>query len=481
MTAALPDARTSSPAGAGTHLQKISGNAALPDTVSAAEPAVAFATAFAVTPAAAPVTWRFAPAAEALSGSAIREILKVTEQPAMLSFAGGLPNPAAFPVAAIRAASARVLADDAVGALQYGPTEGYAPLREQIAARLSAAGQATTADEVLITTGSQQALDLIGKAFLCPGATLLAANPSYLGALQAFALYQPRVLDLAADWQNRFDPARTPNVQGGSDSGGEAGKASGNPSGTHSGRKTEPAPPAFCYLTPTFANPDGSTLSSAERQALLARLQAANVPLIEDDPYGDLWIDAPPPPACRTLAPARTLYLGSFSKVLTPGLRVGYVAGPRPVIALLARLKQAADLHTPSLNQRIIAALLADGTLDAHLPALRTLYRQQRDALVGALDRHLRPYADWSAPAGGMFAWLRLKDGRDATELFAAALRQQVAFVPGAPFYFADADRSTLRLAYSTLAADQLDEGLRRLALACRELGQSKQPHRSPT
>lgn len=409
------------------------------------------------TSGAAGTLWRVAPAAQALSGSAIREILKVTEQPDMLSFAGGLPNPAAFPIAAIRAASARVLADDAVGAVQYGPTEGYAPLREQIAARLTAAGQATAPDEVLITTGSQQALDLIGKAFLYPGATLLAANPSYLGALQAFALYQPRVLDLASDWEIDGDPARAPNGNRGDD-----------PSGAPN-RKTALTPPAFCYLTPTFANPDGSTLSPAERQALVARLQSAGVPLIEDDPYGELWIDAPPPAVCRTLAPDSTLYLGSFSKVLTPGLRVGYVAGPRAVIALLARLKQAADLHTPSLNQRIIAALLADGTLDAHLPTLRGLYRQQRDALVGALDRHLRPHADWSAPAGGMFAWLRLRHGLSAAAVFPAALRHRVAFVPGAPFYFADADPACLRLAYSTLPPDQMEIGIGRLAAAIAE------------
>ena len=401
------------------NLQEISSNATL---VTSSNEATAF--------------WRFAPAATALSGSAIREILKVTEQPDVLSFAGGLPNPAAFPLDAVRRASARVLADDATGALQYGPTEGYGPLREQIAARLSAAGQPTAAANVLITTGSQQALDLIGKAFLSPGAALLAANPSYLGALQAFALYQPQVIDLAGDWSAQTAPA---------------------------------AHPAFCYLTPTFANPDGSTVSLADRHRLLARLSAAGVPLIEDDPYGDLWIDAPPPTACRALAPEQTLYLGSFSKILTPGLRVGYVAGPPAVIALLTRLKQAADLHTPGLNQRIVATLLGDGTLDQHLPPLRALYRQQRDALLAALDRHLQPYADWQPPAGGMFAWLRLKDGRDATQLFRTALRHKVAFVPGAPFYFADADPSTLRLAYATLPPAAFDEGIGRLAAALRE------------
>ncbi|KFB66480.1 PLP-dependent aminotransferase family protein [Candidatus Accumulibacter vicinus] len=299
--------------------------------------------------------WHFAPAAAALEGSAIREILQVTEQAAVLSFAGGLPNPAAFPVEALRAATARVLADDASAALQYGPTEGYGPLRELVAARLSAAGQPTTPAEVLITTGSQQALDLIGKAFLAPGGALLARNPTYLGALQAFALQTPRVLDLEA-WIDA-GIRRAPQPGGG---------------------------PAFCYLTPNFANPDGATMPTDARRALLARLDNAGVPLVEDDPYGELWSDAPPPPACRALVPQRTLYLGSFSKVLAPGLRVGYVAGPRPAVELLTRLKQAADLHTPSLNQRIVAALIEDGTLDRHLPAVRAIYRTQRVALLAA-------------------------------------------------------------------------------------------------
>lgn len=374
--------------------------------------------------------WRFAPAAAGLSGSAIRAILKVTERPDILSFAGGLPNPAAFPLEAVRAASARVLADDGAAALQYGPTEGYGPLREQVAAYLSRAGQPTAPANVLITTGSQQALDLIGKAFLCPGSGVLAADPSYLGALQAFALQRPVVRPI--------DP-----------------------------RGDLPLPAAqICYLTPTFANPSGDTLDRAARLRLLARLAVAGVPLVEDDAYGELWLDAPPPPACRALAPEQTLYLGSFSKILTPGLRVGYVAGPVPVIETLTRLKQAADLHTPSLNQRIVSVLIADGTLAAHLPHLRSLYRQQRDALLASLERHLRHLAEWQAPAGGMFAWLRLRGGLDAGALLARALEHKVAYVPGAPFFSGRADAGTLRLAFSTVPAERMDEGMRRLAAA---------------
>jgi 2-aminoadipate transaminase len=376
-----------------------------------------------------PRFWRVAPAAAAVQVSAIREILKVTEVPGVWSFAGGLPNPATFPVEPVRAASAQILRDDPVGALQYGPTEGYTPLREQIAARLSAAGEATTIDNVLVTTGSQQALDLIGKALLVAGAKVLAANPSYVGALQAFALHRPRLQRIDDD--SAIDHA------------------------------------AFAYATPNFANPTGATLSAEARRDLLDRLAARGVPLIEDDAYGELWFDAAPPRACRALAPEQTLALGSFSKVLAPGLRVGYVVGPPPLISQLARLKQAADLHTPSLNQRLVAALIADGTLDAQLPRLRAFYKRQRDVLLAALRRHLAAFADWQTPEGGMFAWLRLKGGRDATPLLAAALRRGIAFVPGAPFYFDAVDPATLRLSFSTVPAERIDEGIARLAEAC--------------
>jgi 2-aminoadipate transaminase len=372
--------------------------------------------------------WRVAPAAAALEASAIREILKVTERPDVLSFAGGAPSPVAFPIEAVRAASDRILRDDPTGALQYGPSEGYLPLREQIAARLTAAGQPTTVANVLVTTGSQQALDLIGKALLAPGVTVLAANPTYVGALQVFALHGTRLAELDDD--------------------SAAERA------------------AFAYVTPSFANPTGVSLAAAAQRRLVERLAASNVPLIEDDAYGDLWFDEAPPPGCRAIAPAQVLTLGSFSKVLAPGLRVGYVAGPPPIIALLARLKQGADLHTPSLNQRIVAALIANGTLDAELPRLRSFYKRQRDALLGALDRHLAALADWRVPAGGMFVWLRLKQGRDATALLAEALRRRVAFVPGAPFYFAAADPATLRLSFATVAGERIDEGITGLAAA---------------
>lgn len=379
--------------------------------------------------------WCPTPGAQSVGSSAIRELLKLTERPEILSLAGGLPNPATFPTAAIAEAAARLLRDEAAAALQYGPTEGHLPLRAQIAARMSARGRPTTVDEVLVTTGSQQALDLLGKAMIAPGRTVLAADPTYLGALQAFSYYQPRLVPVS--------PAKG---------------------------ATLPAGAALLYLTPNFANPTGATLDAFQRAALAAAAERAGCPIVEDDPYGELHFEAPPPAPLATLIPEHTAYLGSFSKVLAPGLRVGFVVAPRALIALLARLKQAADLHTASLDQRIVSTLIADGTLDRHLPALRATYRTQRDALAAAMTRHLDGRVRWRLPQGGMFFWLELIDRavhrRNSAALLAQALAAGVAFVPGAPFYVAAPRAETFRLSFATLPPASMDEAMRRLAQA---------------
>lgn len=377
-------------------------------------------------------SWPIAPAAQRVGGSAIRELLKLTERPDILSLAGGLPNPDTFPRERIAEAAAQLLSDTSAAALQYGPTEGYRPLREQIATRMTARGRPTTVDEVLITTGSQQALDLLGKAMISPTRIVAVSNPSYLGALQAFSLYQPCLTP--------FDP-RVP--------------------------ASLPTNAGLCYLTPTFANPTGETLDGAAREALA---ETARCAIIEDDPYGELYFDAPPPPPMACHAPHKTAYLGSFSKVLAPGLRVGYVVAPAALITQLARLKQAADLHTASLDQRIVSALLVDGTLDRHLPAIRARYRSQRDALATALTHHLTGHARWKTPQGGMFYWLTLVDAdgrrRSSTQLLELAIAEGVAFVPGAPFFAAAPRVDCLRLSFATLPAAQMDAAMQRLAAA---------------
>lgn len=386
------------------------------------------------------MTFHLAQRAARMNPSIIREILKVTEKPGILSMAGGLPSPKSFPIAAVRAATEAVLAADGEGALQYAASEGYAPLREWVAQHLAATqGMRVEASQVLITTGSQQGLDLLGKVFIDPGSAVAVERPSYLGALQAFGAYEPRYVGLA-------DAARE-NAR-------------------------------FAYVLPNYQNPTGRVWDADERAALVAQARAIGLPVVEDNPYGELWFDAPPPPALCAAYPERGIYLGSFSKVLAPSLRLGYVVAPPALYPKLLQAKQAADLHTPGLNQRVAHQILASGLLDTHLPAVRAQYRAQRDALHEALTRELgasgEGVASWSKPRGGMFFWLTLngqhKGSIDTLALLPTAVEQGVAFVPGAAFYPDMQDQSTpthtLRLSFVTLTPEQIGVAVGKLAQA---------------
>jgi len=382
-----------------------------------------------------------------MNPSVIREILKLTERPGVLSMAGGLPSPDGFPVEAIRAASERVLRDSPREALQYAGSEGYGPLREWIAARLTGRGVAVDAERVLITSGSQQGLDLLGKVLLDAGSTVAVEAPSYLGALQAFAPAEPRFAAMASDGQGLRPEALA-------DASAEAER------------------PRFAYVLPSFQNPTGRLMSEARRAAVVAAAQAAGVPLVEDDPYGDLWFDQPPPAPLAARWSEGTVYLGSFSKILAPGLRLGYLIAPPAIAAKLLQAKQAADLHTSGFVQRIAFEAVKDGLLDHHLPAVRALYRAQRDAMGAALLRHLPAGCDWQTPQGGMFFWLRLPVGLDATALLPRAVAAGVAYVPGAPFFAGPADdevRRCLRLSFVTLPAEQIERGIAALGAVLHE------------
>jgi len=299
-----------------------------------------------------------------VQGSLIREILKATLRPGMISLAGGLPAPQSFPAAALCAAFDAVLAAEPAQALQYSTTEGHPPLREWIAAQETARGVPTSADQVLIVSGSQQALDLIGKAMVDENQPLLVESPTYLGALQAFAPFGPAFRALPADDAGLSPAAIDAGVTGGA---------------------------RLAYVMPNFQNPTGRTLSAERRAALAAAARRFDFWLVEDDPYGELWYREAPPESLRLHAPERTLRVGSFSKVLAPGLRLGYVVGPRPAIELLARLKQATDLHTATLTQHVVARVLRDGLLDQQLPRVRSLYARQAAAMLAALRAHMPP------------------------------------------------------------------------------------------
>mgnify|MGYP001359686997 FL=1 len=388
--------------------------------------------------------WRPARRAERMNPSVIREILKVTERPGILSMAGGLPSPLSFPVEAMREASERVLRDHPQAALQYAASEGYAPLREWVAAHLRGQGIEAGADQVLITTGSQQGLDLIAKVLVDAGAPVAVETPTYLGALQAFSPCEPTFVSVAGDAEGPL------------------------PAALEALRHDAPGC-RFFYVLPNFQNPTGRLISEARRVALVAAAQRAGVPLVEDNPYGDLWYDAPPPASLTSRWPEGSLYLGSFSKVLAPGLRLGYLVAPRALYPKLLQAKQAADLHTSGFNQRLVAEVLRDGFLDRHTPTIRARYRLQRDAMQAALQRSLPPGSEWQAPQGGMFFWLRLPEGCDAAELLDAAVARGIAYVPGAAFFAHAPDRRTLRLSFVTLSTQEIDDGVAVLGQVVRE------------
>jgi len=387
--------------------------------------------------------WTLAARAEKMNPSVIREILKVTEKPGIISLAGGLPSPKTFPIESFAAAAASVLATDGASALQYAASEGYTPLREAIAAFLP---WDVHPDQVLITTGSQQALDLIGKVLIDAGSRVLVETPTYLGALQAFAPMEPQVVSVASDSEGVLIDDLAAKAGSGAD------KA------------------RFLYVLPNFQNPTGRTMSEARREALVAQAAALNLPLVEDNPYGDLWFDQAPPKPLTARNPEGCIYMGSFSKVLAPGLRLGYVVAPRQMYPKLLQAKQAADLHTPSFNQRLVSEVIKNGFLDRHVPTIRQLYKEQCQAMVAALEEEMQGLGvTWNRPDGGMFLWLRLPEGMSALQLLPRAVERNVAFVPGAAFYADQPDDRTLRLSFVTASQGQIRTAIAALAAAIRE------------
>ncbi len=382
------------------------------------------------------MSWTLARRAERLNPSIIREILKVTERPGIVSLAGGLPAADGFPVEAIREATSRVLQLAPREAMQYAASEGFGPLREWVAAEMAQQGLQAEPSQVLITSGSQQGLDLCAKVLVDAGSRVAVESPTYLGALQAFAPYEPEFQAVACDDEGPL------------------------PEGLEAARGAR-----FLYVLPNFQNPAGRSIPEARRTALLEASARIGLPLLEDNPYGDLWYDAPPPKPLAARDPERVLYLGSFSKVLVPGLRLGYVIAPKALFPKLLQAKQAADLHTPGFNQRIVHEVVRNGFLQHHLPTVRARYQAQRDAMRVALERHLAPLGcRFNTPAGGMFFWVELPRGLDAMALLPQAVEAGVAYVPGSAFYCADAAAHTLRLSFVTVSAERIAAGIEKLA-----------------
>ncbi|MCX4764100.1 PLP-dependent aminotransferase family protein [Streptomyces sp. NBC_01275] len=377
--------------------------------------------------------------ARSTGGSPVRDILAVTARPEVINFAGGLPAPELFDRDGVAAAFRHVLEEVPGQALQYSTTEGEPALREALAARTSVRGLATEADELLVTTGSQQALSLLGAALIDPGDTVLVEAPCYLAALQVFGLAGARVVAVPADADGPDPDALAELV-------------------------VRERPKLF-YTVPTFQNPTGRTLPAARRAAISSVAARHGLWIVEDDPYGELRYDGERVPwiAAHPDARDRTVLLGSFSKVMAPGVRLGWLRAPAQLRRACVVAKQAADLHTPTVNQLAAARYLAVSDLDAHVARVAGVYRERRDAMAAGLADALPEGASWELPEGGMFLWARLPSSYDTTALLPRVLEQDVAYVPGAPFYAAEPDRSTLRLCFVTQTPEEIGEGLRRL------------------
>ncbi len=395
-----------------------------------------------------------------MNPSVIREMLKLADQPGVISLAGGLPAADAFPVDAVRDATQRVLRHTPQQALQYAASEGYEPLREWVADHLlRTQGMACTPDQVLITSGSQQGLDLMGKLLIDAGSEVLVQSPTYLGALQAFTAYEAAFAPLGA-------------------AGEEGATLSSHAVGHTTGQ------PRMAYVQANFQNPSGASLTLQERAAIVAMGKRWQVPIVEDNPYAELWYDAPPPPALASLWPQGVAYLGSFSKSLAPGLRLGYVVAPPVLFGKLLQAKQACDLHTPIFNQRVVHDVLCQAHFEQHGHALRTLYAARRNAMQDALVQHMSGLATWVKPSGGMFFWLTLAaplHALDTLGLLPSAVARGVAYVPGAPFFAQAPQHHTLRLSFATVSPDQIVEGVAVLAQVFRQAQKASPSHPQPS
>ena len=369
--------------------------------------------------------------------STIREILKLTQESEVVSFAGGLPAPGLFPTARLQEASVRVLQEQGSSALQYSATEGYVPLREWIAQSLN-----TVAEQVQVVSGSQQGLDLVAKVLLNPGDKVVVTSPTYMGALRAFDAYEVEYLSVGMDEEGMLikdlEAALEQN-------------------------------PKLIYAIANFDNPTGTTLSLERRHKLLELAKRYGVPIYEDDPYGDLRFEGDPLPSLYSLAPEQVIYAGTFSKIMVPGFRLGWLVATPDLLSVIARAKQAADLHSSTFTQMIAYEVTKDGFMASQIDKVRGYYLEQRNAMLAALEEYFPPEANWTVPKGGMFLWVTLPKGNDTLKLLSKAIEQNVAYVPGDPFFAHGGGEHTLRLSYSIATLAEIDEGMKRLGAVLRE------------
>ncbi|HUS71209.1 MAG TPA: PLP-dependent aminotransferase family protein [Anaerolineae bacterium] len=395
--------------------------------------------------------YRYAQRMKGMKSSIVREILKITSQPDVISFAGGMPAPELFPLKEIEQACVKVLRKHGSSALQYSMTEGYVPLREFIVQKMARYGIMASVDNVLITTGSQQGLDLVARILMDPGDVIIVEAPTFVGALQSFTAYQASYASVPLDDEGMMvDVLQQKIVE------------------TH---------PKFMYVLPNFQNPAGVTLSKDRRERLVTLAHQYGVPILEDDPYGELRFEGEHVEPLVVLSARQNgqqsgyfegdvIYMSTFSKTLAPGLRLGWVVAPVEVIKKLVQAKQGADLHTSTFDQMMAYEVVSGGFLDEHVKEIRETYRQRRDAMLSAMDECFPDGSTWTRPQGGLFLWVRLPEGVDCDDLFKEAVEQKVAFVPGTAFYADGSGHDSLRLTFATCPSDRIDEGINRLGKA---------------
>ena len=400
-----------------------------------------------------PWEYRYAHRTQKMGSSVIRELLKLTEQPDIISFGGGLPAPEVFPVKEFQEACNQVLIDHGAQALQYSTTEGYLPLREMIARHNARYSVRVTAENIMITSGSQQALDFIGRVFVNRGDYIVVESPTYLGALQAWNAYGAQYISVRADEHGMVVDELEAALRVG---------------------------PKFIYILPNFQNPSGSTLSLERRKRLILLADQYGVPIVEDDPYGQLRYDGEHLPSVVYLDDhfrnegnleysGNVIYLSTFSKLLAPGLRLAWVVAPPQVIRKLVMTKQAADLHTSSFNQHVAYEVAKGGFLDEHVKTIRAVYKERRDVMLEMMEEMFPPEVTWTKPKGGMFLWGVLPENVNAADVLKVAVERKVAFVPGGSFHPNGGGANTMRLNFSFSNPENIREGISRLGTTLKE------------
>ena len=385
----------------------------------------------------------FAERTQSMMSSIIREILKLALQPDIISFAGGMPASELFLIREFEEACRYVLTHDGVRALQYGITEGYPPLRQYLVEKMEEYDVPAEPENILLVNGSQQALDLVGRIFIDPGDFILTESPTYLGAIQSFRAHQTRFVTVPLD----EDGIQTDKLE----------------------EVLERQPVKLIYVLPNFHNPAGVTMTLERRLKLVELAAKYGVFIVEDDPYGELRFEGQDITPLVVLHKENVLYLSTFSKTLSPGIRLGWIVAPRKIIAKLVQLKQGSDLHTSTFLQMVANDICQRGILRRHVKTIREVYRERRDAMLAAMEKHFPPSITWVRPEGGLFLWVQLPEHVDASEFLNVALQEKVAFVPGRAFYPDEGGKNAMRLTFATATPEKIEEGIKRLGRALEE------------